>query len=127
MPERTMVIADRVKLRKVIALTKNFSICPIRLFATLENGGTFKANGDLDAIAMNTQINQTINTQLVDSLVQVILALSTAERLLLEDKLFGDTPYPSTSEISKLAETSAIFSFLNSEPDLYTFDDGEPI
>jgi hypothetical protein len=76
---------------------------------------------------MNIQINQTLNTQLVDSLVQVILALSTAERLLLEDKLFGDTPYPSTSELAELAETSAIFGFLNNEPDLYTLEDGEPI
>jgi hypothetical protein len=97
------------------------------LFATLETGGIFRANGDPDAIAMNTQITQTINTQLVDSLVQVILALSTAERLLLEDKLFGDTPYPSTLEIAKLTETSAIFGFLNSEPDLYTLEDGEPV
>jgi hypothetical protein len=76
---------------------------------------------------MNTQINQTLNTQLVDSLVQVILALSTAERLLLGNKLFGDTPYSSTSEIAKLAKTNPIFDFLHSEPDLYTLEDGEPI
>jgi hypothetical protein len=76
---------------------------------------------------MNTQINQTLNTQLVDSLVQVILALSTAERLLLENKLFGDTPYSSTSEIAKLVKTNTIFDFLYSEPDLYTLADGEPI
>jgi hypothetical protein len=87
----------------------------------------FRANSDLGAIAMNTQINQTLNTQLVDSLVQVILALSTAERLFLEDKLFGDTLYPSTLEIGKLVKTNPIFDFLNSEPDLYTLEDGEPI
>lgn len=97
------------------------------MFDTLKGIGTFRTNGDLDVIAMNTQIAQTIDTQLVDSLVQAILALSTAERLLLEDKLFGNTPYPSTSEIAKLTETSAIFGFLNSEPDLYTLEDGEPI
>jgi hypothetical protein len=76
---------------------------------------------------MTTQINQTLNTQLVDSLVQVILALSIAERILLENKLFGDTPYSSTSEIAKLAKTNTIFDFLHSEPDLYTLEDGEPI
>jgi hypothetical protein len=91
------------------------------------NGGIFRTNDDLDAIAMNSQINLSINTHLVDSLIQVILALPTAERRLLEDKLFGDTPYPSTSEITRLAETSTIFDFLYSEPDLYTLEDGEPI
>jgi hypothetical protein len=76
---------------------------------------------------MNSQINLTVNTQLVDSLVQIILALPTAERLLLEDKLFGDIPYPSTSEIAKLAENSKTFDFLYSEPDLYTLEDGESV
>jgi hypothetical protein len=60
-----------------------------------------------------------MNTQLVDSLVQIILTLPTAERLLLEDKLFGDIPYPSTAEIVKLAENGEVFDFLHNEPDLY--------
>jgi hypothetical protein len=68
-----------------------------------------------------------MNTQLVDSLVQIILSLPTAERLLLEDKLFGDIPYPSASRIAKLAESSKAFNFLHSEPDLYTLEDGELI
>jgi hypothetical protein len=68
-----------------------------------------------------------MNTQLVDSLVQIILSLPTAERLLLEDKLFADIPYPSASRIAKLAENSKAFDFLHSEPDLYTLEDGEPI
>ncbi len=76
---------------------------------------------------MNSQINLTVNTQLVDSLVQIILSLPTAKRLLLEDKLFGDIRYPSASEITKLAENSKAFNFLHSEPDLYTLEDGEPI
>jgi hypothetical protein len=68
-----------------------------------------------------------VNTQLVDSLVQIILSLPTAERLLLEDKLFGDIPYLSASEIAKLAENSKAFDFLHSELDLYNLEDGEPI
>jgi hypothetical protein len=76
---------------------------------------------------MSTKINQTIDTQLVDSLVRVILVLSTAERLLLENKLFGDTLHPPTLEIGKLVKTNPIFDFLYSEPDLYTLADGEPI
>jgi hypothetical protein len=68
-----------------------------------------------------------MNTQLVDSLVQIILSLPTAERLLLEDKLFGDIPYPSASRIAKLAESGKVFNFLHSEPDLYTLEDGELI
>jgi hypothetical protein len=68
-----------------------------------------------------------MNTQIIDSLVQIILALPTAERLLLEDKLFGDIPYPSASRIAKLAESSKAFDFLHSEPDLYSLEDGEPI
>jgi hypothetical protein len=76
---------------------------------------------------MSTQINQTIDTQLVNSLVQVILVLSTAERLLLESKLFGDTLHPQTLEIGKLVKTNLIFDFLYSEPDLCTLTDDEPI
>jgi hypothetical protein len=55
------------------------------------------------------------------------LALPTAERLLLEDKLIADIPYPSAIEIAKLAGNSKAFDFLHSEPNLYTLEDGEPI
>lgn len=67
-----------------------------------------------------------MNTQLVESLVQVILALPAAERALLEEKLFG-IPYPSTRELAQLAQNGKAFDFLHNEPDLYTQDDGEPI
>jgi hypothetical protein len=43
-----------------------------------------------------------MNAQLVDSLVQVILALSPDERSLLEEKLFGNIPYPSALELAHL-------------------------
>jgi hypothetical protein len=68
-----------------------------------------------------------VNTQLVESLVQVILSLSTAERTLLEEKLFANLPYPSNQEVFYLAEQGGMFDFLNDEPDLYSLEDGEPL
>jgi hypothetical protein len=68
-----------------------------------------------------------MNTQLIESIYQVIQSLSDEERLLLEEKLFTDLPYPSQKEIINLAETSNVFNFLNNEPDLYSLEDGEPI
>jgi hypothetical protein len=68
-----------------------------------------------------------MNTQLVESIYQVIQSLSDEERLLLEKKLFTDLPYPSQKEIINLAQASNVFDFLNDEPDLYSLEDGEPI
>ena len=68
-----------------------------------------------------------MNTKLVESLVQVILALSPEERLLLKSKLFWHTSEPSTSEIMQLTQSSGSFDFLKDEPDLYTLEDGEPV
>jgi hypothetical protein len=68
-----------------------------------------------------------MNTQLVDSLVQVILSLSQQERTLLEKKLFFDSTEPSTQELIQLAQTSDSFDFLRDEPDIYTLKDGEPV
>jgi hypothetical protein len=68
-----------------------------------------------------------MNTKLVESLVQVILSLSTEERSLLEEKLFFDSSYPSTRHLMQLAHSSGAFNFLYDEPDLYTIEDGEPI
>ena len=67
----------------------------------------------------------TTNTQLVDSLIQVILSLSSTEQTLLLDKLLGEIPYPSTSEMMHLAEQGGSFSFWQEEPEIYTLDDGE--
>jgi hypothetical protein len=69
----------------------------------------------------------TINTQLVDSLIQVILALSSNEQALLLDKLLGEIPYPSTTEMMHLADKGGSFEFWQDEPELYTLDDGEPV
>ncbi|NJO41151.1 MAG: hypothetical protein HC769_02920 [Cyanobacteria bacterium CRU_2_1] len=68
-----------------------------------------------------------MNTQLVDSIVQTILALSPQERVLLEEKLFANLPYPSDSELLHLAEQGNAFEFLHDEPDLYSLEDGEAI
>ena len=69
----------------------------------------------------------TINTQLVDSLIQVILSLSSNEQALLLDKLLGEIPYPSTTEMMHLADKGGSFEFWQDEPELYTLDDGEPV
>lgn len=68
-----------------------------------------------------------MNTKLVDSLVQIILSLSSEERNLLEQKLFLDTSELLTQELMQLAQNSGSFDFLANEPDLYTLKDGEPV
>jgi hypothetical protein len=73
------------------------------------------------------QTNQTINLQLIESLVQVIRSLSAAEQALLERKLFDGIPEPSIQELMHLAEQGGAFDFLHEEPDIYTLEDGEPV
>ena len=68
-----------------------------------------------------------MNTQLIDSLVQIIYSLSTEERSVLEEKLFFEPAYPSTTDIITLALRGSSFNFLAQEPDLYSLSDGEPI
>ncbi|MBD1839764.1 hypothetical protein H6F78_00935 [Coleofasciculus sp. FACHB-64] len=68
-----------------------------------------------------------MNTQLVESLVQVILSLPPDERSLLEEKLFSNIPYPSTLELAHLVQSGGAFDFLHNEPDIYTLEDGEAI
>lgn len=72
-------------------------------------------------------INEPVNTQLVESLVQVIRSLSPAEQALLQSKLLSDVSYPSNNEITQLVENGGALDFLNDEPDIYTLSDGEPI
>jgi hypothetical protein len=68
-----------------------------------------------------------MNNQLVESLVQAILTLPAAERALLEAKLFANLPYPTAAELNQLSESSELFEFLQTEPDLYSAIDGEAI
>ncbi len=68
-----------------------------------------------------------MNTQLIDTLVQIIRSLSATEQALLEKKLFSDVSDPSTLELIHLAEKGGALDFLYDEPDIYTKEDGEPI
>ena len=68
-----------------------------------------------------------MNTKLIESLVQIIQTLSEEEQLLIKAKLFSNIPYPSTVEITQLAQSGGSFQFLDDEPDIYTLEDGEPI
>jgi hypothetical protein len=80
---------------------------------------------------METQtIEQKVNLQMVESIIQLIRSLPIAERQVLEQRLAIElTEYPevTTQELMMLAETGGAFDFLYYEPDLYTFEDGEPI
>ncbi len=68
-----------------------------------------------------------MNTQLVESLVQAIRALSAEERAALEEKLFFEGDEPTTADLAALAMRGGSFDFLADEPDLYSLEDGEPI
>jgi hypothetical protein len=68
-----------------------------------------------------------MNTQLVESLVQIIRSLGPDELRLLEEKLFWDTSEPSTEELMQLAQQGGAFNFLHDEPDIYSLADGEAI
>ena len=68
-----------------------------------------------------------MNTQLIESLVEIIQTLSEEEQLLIKAKLFSNIPYPSIVEITQLAQSGGSFQFLQDEPNIYTLEDGEPI
>lgn len=68
-----------------------------------------------------------MNAQLVESIYKMIQSLSDEERLLLEEKLFANLPYPSPKEIERLSAATNIYDFLNDEPDIYSLEDGEAI
>jgi hypothetical protein len=53
-----------------------------------------------------------MNTKLIESLVQIIQTLSEDEQLLIKAKLFNNIPYPSTVEITQLAQSGGAFQFL---------------
>lgn len=68
-----------------------------------------------------------MNTQLVDSLVQAIRALSPEERSTLEERLFFNADDPTSDDLVTVALQGGSFDFLADEPDLYSDTDGEPI
>jgi hypothetical protein len=79
------------------------------------------------------------NTQLVNSIIELIESLPQAEQNLLTQRLFFDSSligtvdtsekldYPCLQEVANLAQRGRSFDFLEYEPDLYTLDDGEPV
>jgi hypothetical protein len=80
---------------------------------------------------METQtIEPKVNLQMVESIIQLIRSLPIAEQQLLEQRLSGElTEYPevTTEELMLLSEKGGSFDFWHNEPELYTFEDGEPI
>ena len=88
---------------------------------------------------MDKNLFMAANTQLVNSIVDLIESLPQAEQSLLTQRLFFDFDmatqligaeklnYPSVREIANLAQMGGSFDFLEHEPDLYTLDDGEPV
>jgi hypothetical protein len=68
-----------------------------------------------------------MNVQLVESLVQQILALPVEEQDLFKEKLLVESSELASSALMRLAQRGQAFDFLNEEPDLYTLADGEPL
>ncbi len=72
-------------------------------------------------------VNIPVNTQIVESIIQLIHSLPRAERELLEQRLLGELPELTTQELMYLVEKGGSFDFWHDEPDIYTIEDGEPI
>ena len=70
---------------------------------------------------------KSVNMKLIDTLIQVIHALSPEERQILTRELFLESSEPSNQELIQLAESGGCFDFLANEPDIYTCEDGEPV
>ncbi|NET35789.1 MAG: hypothetical protein F6K19_27810 [Cyanothece sp. SIO1E1] len=68
-----------------------------------------------------------MNTQLLEAIIQIILALSKEEQAFIVQKLFLELSEPSTKELMQLSMAGGSFRFLEDEPELYTLADGEPI
>jgi hypothetical protein len=72
-------------------------------------------------------IQNSVNTQMVESIIQLIRSLPRAERELLEQRLAEELPELTTHDLMYLADKGGSFDFWHDEPDIYTFEDGEPI
>jgi hypothetical protein len=64
---------------------------------------------------------------MVESILQLIHSLPLAERNLLEQRLFEEFREFTTNELMQLSEKGGSFDFWHNEPEIYTFEDGEPI
>jgi hypothetical protein len=77
---------------------------------------------------VNTEIaNTPVNTQMVESIIQLIRSLPRAERDFLEQRLTQELPELSTQELMQLCDKGGSFDFWHNEPNIYTLEDGEPI
>ena len=78
---------------------------------------------------MNSEIVETnINFQMVESIFQLIRSLPQTERKILQQRLAEeDSGEFSTEELMELSAKGGAFDFWHDEPELYTFEDGEPI
>ena len=78
---------------------------------------------------MNPEIVETnVNLQMVESIFQLIRSLPKTERTILEQRLAEeDLDEFSTEELMELSTKGGAFDFWHDEPELYTFEDGEPI
>ena len=78
---------------------------------------------------MNSEIVETnVNLQMVESIFQLIRSLPQTERKVLEQRLAEENLVGfSTEELMELSAKGGAFDFWHDEPELYTFEDGEPI
>lgn len=70
---------------------------------------------------------EAVNTQMVESIIQLIHSLPPPERALLERRLSEELPELTTQDLMYLADKGGSFDFWHNEPETYTIEDGEPI
>ena len=61
------------------------------------------------------------------NLYQIIQSLSDDKRLLLEEKLYTNQPYPSQQKMTALAKVSNVFDFLRIKPYIYSLEHEESV
>ena len=67
------------------------------------------------------------NPQLTRNLLEVIRSLPDADRRWLLEQLGQDSSELGSDELAQIAQAGQAFDDLALEPDLYSFNDGEPI
>ena len=67
------------------------------------------------------------NPQLTRNLLEVIRSLPDADRRWLLEQLGQDSNDLGSDELARIAQAGQAFDDLALEPDLYSFNDGEPI
>lgn len=67
------------------------------------------------------------NPQLTRNLLEVIRSLPDADRRWLLEQLGQDCGEIASDELAQIAQAGQAFDDLAQEPDLYSFNDGEPI